>query len=151
MKIEDIKREIEQRAGVPASLLTGETVEENIAQAKALLAYKREYEQQRPKTTAEQFSDWIGGKLEEKNRQTAAALGLHYEESEADPAGAALAEIEEAARRDAGGYPIVPDGGQIDISRLPDARPAREQFADWFKKETAFDPFKDLDGWTRIL
>ena len=29
MKIEDIKREIEQRAGVPASLLTGETVEES--------------------------------------------------------------------------------------------------------------------------
>ena len=139
MKIEDIKREIEQRAGVPASLLTGETVEENIAQAKALLAYKREYEQQRPKTTAEQFGAWVD-----------AQLGKEPQEPQ-DAAGAALAEIEEAARRDAGGYPIVPDGGQIDISRLPDARPAREQFADWFKKETAFDPFKDPDGWTRIL
>lgn len=151
MTIEELKQQIEQRAGVPASLLTGETAEEVVARAKAVLAYKREHEAQRPKTAQEQFADWIGAQLEDKDRRTAELLGRHYEAPPADPARAALAEIEEAARRDAGGYPIIPDGGQIDISRLPDARPAREQFADWFKKETAFDPFTDSDGWTRIL
>lgn len=151
MTIEELKQTIEQRTGVPASLLTGETAEENIAQAKAMLAYKREYEQQRPKTAAEQFSDWLGGQLEEKNRQTAAAFGLHYEAPEADPAGAALADIAEAVRVEGGGYPMVKDGGQVDTSNMPDPRPAREQFADWLGQQTTFDPFKDADGWKRVL
>lgn len=149
MTIEELKQTIEQRTGVPASLLTGETAEENIAQAKAMLAYKREYEQQRPKTAAEQFSDWLGGQLEEKNRQTAAAFGLHYETPEADPAGAALADIAEAVRVEGGGYPMTKDGGEV--SNMPDPRPAREQFADWLGQQTAFDPFKDADGWKRVL
>lgn len=140
MTIEELKQTIEQRTGVPASLLTGETAEENVAQAKAMLAYKREYAQQRPKTAAEQFSDWLGGQLEEKSRQTAAAFGLHYEAPETDPAGAALADIAEAVRVDGGGYPMIRDGGEV--TGLPDARPAREQFADWLKQQTAFDPFK---------
>ena len=38
---EFIRQEIEKVSGVPASLLTGETLEENIAQAKAMLAYKK--------------------------------------------------------------------------------------------------------------
>ena len=151
MTIEELKQTIEQRTGVPASLLTGETAEENIAQAKAMLAYKREYEQQRPKTAAEQFSDWLGGQLEEKNRQTAAAFGLHYEAPETDPAGAALADIAEAVRVEGGGYPMVKDGGQVDTSNMPDPRPAREQFADWLGQQTAFAPFKDADGWERVL
>ena len=151
MTIEELKQTIEQRTGVPASLLTGETAEENIAQAKAMLAYKREYEQQRPKTAAEQFSDWLGGQLEEKNRQTAAAFGLHYEAPETDPAGAALADIAEAVRVEGGGYPMVKDGGQVDTSNMPDPRPAREQFADWLGQQTAFDPFKDADGWKKLF
>lgn len=110
-EIKQIKQTIEQRTGVPASLLTGETAEEIIAQAKALIAYKREYEQQRPKTTAEQFSDWIGGQLENTDGQTKKA------------------------------------------DNLPDPRPARRQFADWFSdwQKTEFDPFKDTDSWQRIL
>ena len=151
MTIEELKQTIEQRTGVPASLLTGETAEENIAQAKAMLAYKREYEQQRPKTAAEQFSDWLGGQLEEKNRQTAAAFGLHYEAPETDPAGAALADIAEAVRVEGGGYPMVKDGGQVDTSNMPDPRPAREQFAEWLGQQTAFDPFKDADGWKKLF
>ena len=151
MTIEELKQTIEQRTGVPASLLTGETAEENIAQAEAMLAYKREYEQQRPKTTAEQFSDWIGGQLEERDRQTAAAFGLHYEAPEADPAGAALADIAEAVRVEGGGYPMTRDGGEVDTSNMPDPRPAREQFADWLGQQMAFDPFKDADGWKKLF
>jgi len=67
MIIEEIKLEIEKQTGVPASLLKGETVEENIAQAKALLAYKQEHAEptapQQPQTPAEQFAGWFEQQL----------------------------------------------------------------------------------------
>ena len=72
MTLEEVKKEIENKTGVPASFLTGETVEENIAQAKALLAYKSKQQgtEARPepgtdpnKSTKEQFADWISGKF----------------------------------------------------------------------------------------
>lgn len=136
MTLDELKQTIEQRTGVPASLLTGETAEEAVAQAKAMLAYKREHEQKRPQTTAEQFSAWAG-----------AEMGL---DAPQDTAGAALAEIAEAIRVERGGYPIVHDGGQIDINRLPDPRPAKEQFAGWASQQLAFNPFTDSDGWTPL-
>lgn len=135
MNLENLKNEIEQRTGVPASLLSGETPEENIAQAKAFLAYKREYTEQQPKTAREQFADWMNAKQ-----------GIDPEDTE----GAALADIEEAVRVDAGGYPTTKDGGEVQ-GNMPDPRPAREQFADWFNEKTAYNPFKDADGWNRIL
>ena len=134
MTTEELKQEIAQRTGVPVVLLTGETAEENIAQAKAFLAYKREHEAQRPKSHAEQFKAWF-------NEQ--------YGIEEQDEAGAALAQIEEQARLDAGGYPMTKDSGEV--TNMPDPRPAREQFAEWFGQKTAFDPFKDADGWKNLF
>ena len=148
MTTEEVKQLIEQRTGVPASLLTGETVEENIAAAKALLAYKREHDKGRTKSTREQFADWLGAQQEDKDRRTAELLGRHYEAPPADPAGAALAEVAEAYRVEAGGYPMTKDGGEG--TNMPDPRPAREQFAEWFGQKTAFDPFKDADGWKTL-
>jgi len=136
MNIDDLKRRIEEQTGVPASLLTGETAEENIAQAKAILAFKKENEAQRTKTTEEQLGEWLD-----------AVQGIEHQ----DPAAAALADIEEAVRVDAGGYPIVKDGGQIDTTGAPDPRPTREQFADWLGRKTAFDPTKDTDGWKSLF
>ena len=155
MTIEELKRTIEQHTGVPASLLTGETAEENIAQAKAMLAYKAEHEEherQRSRTIAEQFGEWIGGQLEERDRQTAAAFGLQYNAPEKDPAGAALAEIAEAVRVDGGGYPMVNDGGNpyINGKEVPDARPAHEQLAEWLNQKLAFDPSIDEKGWKQL-
>lgn len=60
MDIEQFKLDIERKTGVPASFLNGDTEEENIAQAKALLAYKRECEQTQPQTLSEQLKEWIG-------------------------------------------------------------------------------------------
>lgn len=131
MSIDDLKQEIAQRTGVPVILLTGETAEENIAQAKAFLAYKREYEQQRPKSNSEKFEKWAAAELGEEEPQ--------------DTASAALAEIEEAVRLDAGGFPRVTDGGEV--MGLADARPARDQFAEWIGQKTAFNPFKDGNSW----
>ena len=126
MSIEELKQIIEQRTGVPASLLTGETAEENIAQAKAILAYKRDLGTQTPRTTRDQFAEWLN-----------ASQGKEAQ----DTAGAALAEIEDAARMEAGGYPAVQDSGEA--AGLPDPRPARDQFAEWFGQKSAFNPFKD--------
>ncbi len=131
MTIDELKQTIEQRTGVPASFLTGETAEENIAQAKALLAYKRESQTQtQPKSNAQKFAEWLG-----------AQAGAEPQ----DEASAALADVEEAARAEAGGYPLMNDGGEV--TGLPDARPAREQFSDWWGQQTAFNPFKDTNGW----
>lgn len=138
MTIDELKQQIEQRTGVPASLLNGETWEENIAQAKALLAYRKQGEAERPKSNAEKFGEWFN-----------ALQGVE----EQDEAGAALNEIAEAARVDAGGYPSVNDGGNpyINGRQAPDGRSTAEQFAEWFSNKTAFDPFKDSDGWKKLF
>lgn len=135
MNIDELKTAIEQGTGVPASLLTGETAEENIAQAKAFLAFKKESEAHSPKSTAEQFGAWFN-----------AVQGIEPQ----DTAGAALAEIQEAVRVAEGGYPKVPDGGEP-AGNMPDPRPNREKFAEWLGQASAFNPFKDAEGWEKLL
>lgn len=126
MNLEEVKQEIEQRTGVPASFLTGETAEENIAMAKALLAYKKKKAAEAPRSPREQFAEWARGMAGEAPQNAAED---------------ALAPLEEALRVDAGGYPMTADAGEV--GNIPDPRPAREQFAEWFKDVTAFNPFKD--------
>lgn len=146
MTTEEVKQEIAQSTGIPVTLLTGETVEENIAQAKAILAYKREHETQQAKTTQEQFSDWLGGRLEGINKQRAAILGLEYTPPEKDTAGAALAEVEKQARLDAGGYPTVQDGS-ADNADIGDGGSTKDHFEDWIGRQLAYDPFNNADSW----
>lgn len=137
MTNEELILQIHDRTGVPASLLTGETIEENIARAKSILSLKEKYEAEKPKTTAEQFANWIKDQegIEEQNE------GL-----------IALSEIEEAVRIESGGYPIISDGGNALINGVTfeDSRTISEQFAEWFKQCTAFDPYKE-NGWTRLV
>lgn len=133
MTIEEIKKEIETNTGVPATLLTGETAEENLAQAKALLAYKREVAAEQPKDPRDQFKEWL-------QEQTG-------EEPEETP-GAYLDQLAETLRVEAGGYPIVPDGGTPEGAECRD--PVYE-FSKVFWKKTAFDPFKDKDGFTPLI
>lgn len=122
MTIEELKKAIEERAGVPASFLTGETLEENIAQAKALLAFKKERgnDPQQQRSAKDQFADWLD-----------AQLGIEPQDAIAI-ASAALAEIEEATRNEALGYPIIKDAGQIPGEKQPDFRSTHEQFTEWF-------------------
>lgn len=127
MTIEELRQEIAQRAGVPANLLTGETVEENIAQARALLAYKRDMEEQeQPEDTAGQFARW-----------------LRTNDGIERTDGAALDDIAKQARMEAGSYPEVEDGGTpyINGRAAPDTRPAAEQFSEWLQEQTAITPF----------
>lgn len=131
MTTEEVKQEIAQSTGIPVTLLTGETAEENIAQAKALLAYKREHEAQQPKSHAEHFKAWF-------NEQH----GIE----EQDEAGAALAEIEKQARLDAGGYPTVQDGS-ADNADIGDGGSTKEHFADWIGRQLSYDPFNNAGSW----
>ena len=131
MDINELKSEVETRTGIPATLLTGETTEEIIAKAKAILAFKKEQEAEAPQTTAQQFSKWL--------KQTE---GIE----EVDEAGQALAELEDSLR----GYSLnIKDSGDpyINGKEIPDGRSTAEQFGDWMQGQLAFDPFKDKDGW----
>lgn len=116
MNLSELKQAIEQRAGISARLLTGETAEELVAQAKALLAFKRDCAPPQQKATREQFAAWFNAG-----------------ETLNDAAGVALDEIEDAVRAEAGFYPEVTDAGETESG--PDARPAREQFAEWFNRQ----------------
>lgn len=136
MNVEELKQIIEQRTGVPASLLAGETAEENIAQAKALLAYKKVAEAQHPKDCRDKFIDWLGDNLCTRDEPQ-------------DMADAELDNIAEAVRVEAGGFPMLKDDGQIDVNKMSSGGSAQEQFAEWFGKVSAFDP-SNSDGWFRI-
>ena len=121
MTIDELRKAIEEATGVPASLLTGETADENISQAKTLMAYKRESEAQQSASPREQFEAWI-----------LANSGIEP----ADAAGAALADLQEEISSAAGRYPAVKDGGNpyINGRTAPDPRPAREQFTEWARQ-----------------
>ena len=131
MTLEEVKQAIEQHAGVPAALLTGETAEENIAQAKALLAYRREQTPKRPRSPEEQFAEWLNQ-----------VQGIEAQ----DEAGMALARIEAQAKAEAGGFPSVADS-TVTADRMPDPRSPEEQFAEWLGQRTAYNPFAQTDGW----
>ncbi len=118
MDITVLRKTIEQKAGVPADLLTAETAEGVVEQAKTLLRMREETEAKRPKTTREQFADW----MEPETGETSV-----------------LDELSEAVRVDAGGYPMPRDGGEI---KLPDSRNTREQFSEWFYQQSAWNPRK---------
>ena len=72
MNVDELKREIEARTGVPASFLNGETTEETIASAKAMLALtlddiaKAAQEDSIDSTlpNREQFAAWMKGQNE---------------------------------------------------------------------------------------
>ena len=134
MILNELKTVISERTGMPASLLTGQTAEEIISQARALLELKSKNEVERPKSTREQFAEW---------------LSIKQGEVLEDPENAALSEIAEAVRVENGGYPVIPDGGEV--TGLPDPRPAWKQFEEWFNHRTAFNPLKSYGGvWENI-
>jgi len=134
MTVAEYKQAIIESTGIPEKLLDGETPEEILASAKAILAYKKQEESRRQKTTGEQFSEW---------------LHTVQGDEEKDTAKEAITTLAEAARVNAGGYPIVADGGNpyINGASMPDPRTPQEQFTEWFKQNTAFDPLKDENGW----
>lgn len=134
MENAEIKAMISERLGVPAVLLTGESAEEDLAQAKAILAYKREQEQTRPKSHAEQFKEWFN-----------ASQGIE----EPDETAAAFKEIEDAIGISSGSYPSLSDGGEV--QNVGDCRTPQEQFKDWFYDVSAYNPHKGNATRTQVI
>jgi hypothetical protein len=133
MTNEEIKQEIAQRTGIPADLLTGETAEENIVRAKALLAFRRNNAQGTPKSTKEQFAAWF--------------REVSGQDPQEDGSMQALKAYEEELRIANGGCPRLSDTGEL--QNMPDGRTPQEAFSEWFQGRTAFDPRKQ-DGWTPL-
>ena len=128
-----IKREIEKVSGVPASLLTGETWQENINQAKAIINYKNITAEKRTPTTSEQFARWINPRLGIENIDTTTQ---------------ALATLEIQAKQAESNFPFVADKGE---TTAPDGRSTVEKFGEWASNKLSYDPFKTGDGWRRLL
>lgn len=133
MTNEDIKQEIAQRTGIPATLLTGETPEENIVRAKALLAFKRSNTPEQPKSNREQFAAWF--------RE---ASGQDPQE---DGNMQALKAYEEELRIANGGYPQLKNAGEG--PGMQNGQTSKEAFQQWLWDRSAFNP-KKQDGWIPI-
>lgn len=129
MTLEEAKIEIAQRTGVPVDLLQGETAEEYLAHALALKAYKKTTEVNTPvsKSNSEQFADWFKAK---------------YSDEEEDNTEAELIELKNIAAEADGRLGYFKDAS-ADSAPLPDGRTTSEQFADWFRDRTAYDPRKN--------
>ena len=111
MSIDELKQNIEQRTGVPAAIIQGETSEEVIAHAKALLAFKLQEDAKAGRTesrpTKELFAMWING-----------------EEEKLDP-NIALANIEKE-----NSYPNLKDSGELPAGVQKES--TQQLFAQWF-------------------
>lgn len=134
MTLEEFKREISNRTGIPVLLITGETEEEAIAKAKALLAYKREQDElrgkERPTDTRKLFADWMQEKYGE-------------EETRPDIEAQALEDLENSLLV----APKVQDGGAGDSQKnIGDGRSTAEHFADWAARQLSYNPFQE-GGW----
>lgn len=130
MNTEELKQKIVERVRVPAALLTGETDEELLAQAKAFIAYKKDLEGKKvPSTPREAFAKW-----------------MHEQEGtpQDNTESIALANIEDELK--AGIYPNIPDGGSIDRAEN-DNRTNAEKFSEFIHAKTDFDPRKSGRDW----
>lgn len=125
---EQVREIVSKETGIPADLLSGETQEEIIAHARAILEFKYSQDDaqgqegqtaqqpRQPKTTAEQFAAWA-----------AAALGEHTPEDNG-LAGTLDAMAQEAEQ--AHGYAPFRDPGEP-TAPAPMPPSAAEQFSEW--------------------
>lgn len=129
ISLDELKKQIEARTDIPAYLLTGTTAEELLDQARSILKFKQESALKEPKATRDLFAEWHNSQVGDPEPEDAAEV--------------ALSEFAEQLRIENGGYPMVKDGGQVSTENMPDPRPTREQFGEWFYHQTAFNPFKN--------
>lgn len=131
MTIDQFRTAASQATGIPESLLTGSTEAEIASRAKALLAFARE--NPGPKTTAQQFSEWLQDSgLLDTNDGFISSVPPAVEEHH--------------------GYPNIPDGGAVGHPHY--AGTPAQQFAQWAVevgfRSLDFDPMKDRDGFAPL-
>ena len=136
MTTDDIKKEIAQRTGIPEAMLSGDTADDIISYSKALLAYRRETEEQAPLDAKDQFIQWMNERTGQPPEETPEQR---------------LDNFAEDLRLEAGGYPRVPDGGTAGLNiGNADNLSTLERFKEWLDGESAFDPLKGANGWKRF-
>lgn len=125
---EQIREVVSKETGIPADILTGETQEEIIAQARAILNLKQsqadaqaqeaqdDQQPTQPKTTAQQFAEWAAAALGE---QTVEDNGL------ARTLDAMAQEAEQAQ-----GYAPLRNPGEP-TAPAPTPPSTAEQFSEW--------------------
>lgn len=124
---EQIREIVSKETGIPADILTGETQEEIIAQARAILNLKQSQadaqgqeaqaaqQPTQPKTTAQQFAEWAAAALGEQTVEDnglARTLDLMGDEAEK-----------------AQGYTPIPNPGEPLASFTPPS--TADQFSEW--------------------
>lgn len=141
INVENLVHEIELKTGIPAALLTAADAEGVLHQARELLEFRRENhaapDGSGQQSTRDQFAQWMS-----------AAYGSG-DESNADPAQAAIDEIEKMIELQNGGYPVVQDGGEVPGI---DPRSPKEKFSEWFHRSVGGIDFrKDDDGFINMV
>ena len=126
MTIEELKNAIEQRTGIPASLLQGTEPKDVIAYAKDLANFAKPAAPAAPiggvgqeKSAREIFNDWWTNGDPEPGTEVIRALN----QIEADFISL---------------YPSVPDAGEQKDTFTPSLR---DQFAEWAREALAYNPF----------
>ena len=137
MTVNEVRAAISQGTGIPEYKLPDTTPGALIQHAQTILAQQRQEEAQRPKNTADQFATWF-------NAQQGVDPAERYAAAQAT-----IDRVVEQLRVDAGGYPIIRDGGSSGVI-IGDCRPAAEQFGEFINEKLAFDPRTDAGGWTRL-
>lgn len=119
-KIDQVKEYICQKTGIPKELLIGDTVEENVSRAIALLSYRSEKEafvkKEEKKSTSEQFAEWMEAKE-----------GIERP----DP----YTEMINELKNDLLPQPVAPIVKDTSVdSEIPEYKGStKEQFASWFR------------------
>lgn len=135
MELSEIKLKINKATGIPLALLTADTAAAALEQAQTLLAFKRQQGARRPKSTREQFAEWMGDEPQDPSRADADALAGVARSLLPDPPAPA--------------YPVVQDGGSSEVT-FGDMRSPQTQLSEFIETSLAFDPRPRADGWTYL-
>lgn len=133
MTLDELKSTIEQKTGIPASLLQGTEPNEVIAYAKNLAGFAKPSAPASPigddgqeKSSREIFGDWANQNF----------FGGRTEQDEGAGAIQALDQIEAELSKP---YPAPPDGGEASHNFIKPS--LRDQFVEWSRGALAYNPF----------
>ncbi len=127
MTTEEVKLMISDRTSLPLHTIKGSTPEEAIAYSKSILEYREKVDELKSKSKADGVGALLFGEAQEKT----------------NPEMDALIELQmELGLRNS--YPEVIDGGEIDISNMPDPRTPEAQFSEWVNSQLAYNPGKHM-------
>ena len=134
MTLDELKSTIEQRTGIPASLLQGTEPNEVIAYAKNLASFAKPTAPASPigadgqtKSARDMFGDWA---------QQTSFFGGRTENDEGTGAIQALDQIEAELSKP---YPAPPDGGEAPHNFI--MQRARDMFVEWSRDALSYNPF----------